>query len=707
MKKKKRGLQKQILVLYFLFTFSLVFILIFSVWQLTKLGISEFEYERISRLLTNLKTLQRDYTNKLNNFTSEIANNPALVASVESQDFESIQSILNSYDDHSLASYMAIFDAKGTILYGEQWELVESFLPEMLSLAKQNTTQGFSASFSNKIFYFSYTPLYSENDQEKTFLGLFINVNQISPSEIGAAQDPHIFLLPFSVPLNPEQEILKKITLELDKKLPSIIKTKSRESVLRLNVETAVGLLINYNIFHEPASLTVYIYDREFNKFYRQGIVFFFLILAASSLVIVSFLSNWFSKKIMQPIKQVSEKMQRIEKNPLAIEHIEDKYGGELSNMISAFSSMNRSLAEYNKSLIEYKVLTDNIDIGVLWMDSKMNILICNPSAMGIFELISLDEIIGKNLSEFIHLDEDLLSKAHEDSVTIPQLEISLPGKKKFVKFVILNIKAVDDTVGLRMVATITDITQKINEKRARETLEKAREALEMEVIKSNKFSEIGRRVEGVVHNMNSPLNSILGYAQLVKKEYPNNDDVDKIIEAAKNISQSIKTLLRKVQQDNISMMRPIDINQLIEQELELLKHNLFFKHYVVLEKSLLKELPTVKAVYSDISQSFTNLVNNAIEAMQDSKERNIWVRTYQTSYFIAIEVRDSGEGIEERYHSTIFEPYFTSKKEKEQGGFGLGLAICKNVVDRYGGYITVRSESGKGSTFTVFLPYE
>lgn len=624
MKKKKRGLQKQILVLYFLFTFSLVFILIFSVWQLTKLGISEFEYERISRLLTNLKTLQRDYTNKLNNFTSEIANNPALVASVESQDFESIQSILNSYDDHSLASYMAIFDAKGTILYGEQWELVESFLPEMLSLAKQNTTQGFSASFSNKIFYFSYTPLYSENDQEKTFLGLFINVNQISPSEIGAAQDPHIFLLPFSVPLNPEQEILKKITLELDKKLPSIIKTKSRESVLRLNVETAVGLLINYNIFHEPASLTVYIYDRE-----------------------------------------------------------------------------------YNKSLIEYKVLTDNIDIGVLWMDSKMNILICNPSAMGIFELISLDEIIGKNLSEFIHLDEDLLSKAHEDSVTIPQLEISLPGKKKFVKFVILNIKAVDDTVGLRMVATITDITQKINEKRARETLEKAREALEMEVIKSNKFSEIGRRVEGVVHNMNSPLNSILGYAQLVKKEYPNNDDVDKIIEAAKNISQSIKTLLRKVQQDNISMMRPIDINQLIEQELELLKHNLFFKHYVVLEKSLLKELPTVKAVYSDISQSFTNLVNNAIEAMQDSKERNIWVRTYQTSYFIAIEVRDSGEGIEERYHSTIFEPYFTSKKEKEQGGFGLGLAICKNVVDRYGGYITVRSESGKGSTFTVFLPYE
>ena len=700
MKKKKRGLQKQILALYFIFTFSLVFLLIFTVWQLTKLGISEFEYERISRTLINLKTHQLDYTNDLVNFTSKIATNPDLIASAENQNIESIQSILNSYDDHLLASYMALFDAKGVMLYGEDWELVESFVPKMLSSAKQNTAQGFSASFSNKIFYFSYAPLYSENDEKKTFLGFFLNVNQTTLSEIGAAQNPQIFLLPFPVPLNPEQEILNKIIPELDKKLPAVLKTKNRESILRLNGETAVGLLINYNIFNEPASLTLYIYDREFNKFSSQSMVFFFLILVASSLVIVSFLSNWFSRKIMQPIKQISEKMQRIEKNPLGIEHIEDEYGGELSNMVSAFGSMNKSLVEYHKFLLEYKVLTDNIDIGVLWMDSKMQILICNPSAMNILELTSPDEIISKNLSEFIQLDDGLISMAHEDSLTLPRLEINFPGKKKFVKFVILNIKAVDDTIGLRMVATITDITQEINEK-------KAREALEMEIIKSNKLAEIGRRVEGVVHNMNSPLNSVLGYAQLIKKEYKDNDDVDKIIDAAKNISQSVKTLLRKVQQDNISMMRPIDINKLIEQELELLTHNLFFKHYVVLEKNLFKDLPAVKAVYSDISQSFTNLINNAIEAMRESKERFIWVRTYQTSDFIAIEVRDTGEGIEKRYHKKIFEPYFTSKKEKEQGGFGLGLAICRNVAERYGGYITLRSELDKGSTFTIFLPYD
>jgi len=82
-------------------------------------------------------------------------------------------------------------------------------------------------------------------------------------------------------------------------------------------------------------------------------------------------------------------------------------------------------------------------------------------------------------------------------------------------------------------------------------------------------------------------------------------------------------------------------------------------------------------------------------------------VCTYQTDDMVAIEVRDTGEGIEERYHSAIFEPYYSSKKGKEQGGFGLGLAICKNVAERYGGYITVRSERDKGSTFTIFLPYK
>jgi len=84
-----------------------------------------------------------------------------------------------------------------------------------------------------------------------------------------------------------------------------------------------------------------------------------------------------------------------------------------------------------------------------------------------------------------------------------------------------------------------------------------------------------------------------------------------------------------------------------------------------------------VKAVYSDISQSFTNLINNAIESMHDSKERNIWVRTYQASNMVAIEVRDSGEGIEEKYHKKYLNPIIPQKRKKLKAGLVLVLQFA------------------------------
>ena len=152
-------------------------------------------------------------------------------------------------------------------------------------------------------------------------------------------------------------------------------------------------------------------------------------------------------------------------------------------------------------------------------------------------------------------------------------------------------------------------------------------------------------------------------------------------------------------------MMRPININEIVSQELELCNHNLFFKHYVILETNLFKDLPEIKAVYSDISQCTANLINNAIESLKNSLEKYIGVRTYQTSDMVAIEIKDTGEGIKNEDLGKIFEPCFTTKVQKDGSGFGLGLAISKSVAERYGGYITVKSNVGEGSIFTVFLP--
>lgn len=699
LKKKRAGLQKQIFVLFFVVTISLIFVLLFIIWQISRISIYGFEYDRISNVLAAVKTSQLSLTNEYNNFTNQIANDPDLVQSVIEENITEIHTLITQYKSEPFSGVITIYDEKQNILYGEGWELVDTYLSRMFLLAKLNSPKSFISTYSQKVYHISFAPLISDTSTSDSIVGLLVNVHQLTEQNLGISRNPNIGLLSYTENFTPRDKPFDDLIPDLEKKMESILNNHAKESIIRLNSELAFGLLINYDAFDKPACLVVYRYTRDLNQFAQRGMLFFFLIMIALSLLIVSFLSNWFSRTIMQPIKQVSEKMRFIEKNPFSIEEIEDEYGGELSNMVNIFNSMNKSLVDYNKSLMEYKVLTDNVDIGILWMDSKLNILICNPSAMDILELRLPEEIMGKNLTEFIDLNEELISKVKEDSLTLPRLEINFSTKKKFVKFVILNLKAVDDTVGLRMIATITDITSQVRE-------EQARESLEMEIIKSNKLAEIGRRVEGVVHNMNSPLNSILGYAQLLKKTYKNDEDVEKIIEAAKNISHAVKTLLRKVQHDNISMLHPIDINELIEQELELLNHNLFFKHYVDMETILFNDLPKLKAVYSDISQSFTNLVNNALEAMHESDKKKLLIRTYLSNDMIAIEVQDTGEGIPEKDHKNIFEPYFTTKKEKEQGGFGLGLAICKNVLDRYGGYISVKSKIGKGATFTMFFPY-
>ena len=166
-----------------------------------------------------------------------------------------------------------------------------------------------------------------------------------------------------------------------------------------------------------------------------------------------------------------------------------------------------------------------------------------------------------------------------------------------------------------------------------------------------------------------------------------------------------MKSLLRKVREDDIAMLRPIDINDLIQQELNLCKHNLYFKHYVSLKTDLKKNLPKIKVAYGDISQVIANLLNNAIESLKESSIKNIFVTTAKTDKYVTVEIKDTGYGIEEKNLNKIFEPYFSTKTQTDKIGFGLGLAICKHITEKYNGMITVDSKIGKGSCFTLFLP--
>ena len=133
---------------------------------------------------------------------------------------------------------------------------------------------------------------------------------------------------------------------------------------------------------------------------------------------------------------------------------------------------------------------------------------------------------------------------------------------------------------------------------------------------------------------------------------------------------------------------------------LPLIEH-LFTPHHIRPEIALAKDLPEIMIDRHMMEQVLMNLLLNAIQAMRTGGI--LTIRTSVEGVYCLVQIRDTGCGISPSVLPRIFDPFFTTKKEGE--GTGLGLSVSLGIVERHGGKISVESELGKGTTFTVFIP--
>ena len=711
MTRKKAGLEKRIFISFFAISLLLVLFLTFLQWMLAGNIIRQYENEKILKSLSYIKLAQTEFKENSLDLLNLITDDKEIMNGLRDRDSLKISEKITPYLSDSKAGHIVIYNHENDLIFGTAWDLIEKYVNKMFQLFYVNDFGFFIANFGNKLYQISYSSFYEDDEKEK-FLGIVINVESIDRQSYHLEQYHEIVLIPNSEELRKDlfPDNFSNLIDNISEKINKMIEDEKEESIFRLNAEIASGIYINYDLNEEPSAFFVIPFNRNFNQFAQQSILFFLIIFIGITLIAIVLIGTWFKQTILQPINEIRDRMQDVAKNPSIIEPIEiryygkigdivekleNRYSGVLGDMIETFNMMNRSLAEYSSSHKGYKFLVEHLNSGIFWLDPEYKIILCNPSFRELLELKEQDKVLGVSLIEFLHFSPRILEKAKTEAITISSVRVKIKEK---VKYFIFNVRPVEDKSGTRLVGSIADITKEVTER-------KAREALELELIKSNKLAEIGRRVEGIIHNLNSPLNSILGYAQLLKKEFSKHKDIEKILEAGKVISHYVKVLQTKIKKDDVFMTHPVDINELISQELELCTHNLFFKHYVILDTNLDPELPEILAVFGDISLCVANLLNNAIESLKDSTEKYIRVRTYQTSELIAIEIEDTGSGIEEKNLHKIFEPYFTTKEHKDAIGFGLGLAIGKNIAEKYNGRIEVKSTLGKGSTFTIFLP--
>jgi len=228
----------------------------------------------------------------------------------------------------------------------------------------------------------------------------------------------------------------------------------------------------------------------------------------------------------------------------------------------------------------------------------------------------------------------------------------------------------------------------------------------------TEKMASIGKMAAVLAHEINNPLSGILTYAKLLHKWIDRDaaghrkdicDSLDLIASESRRCGDLVKNLLTFSRTTPMNV-QAVNLNPVIDRSLRLVQHQLDLASIQV-QLQLDPDLPQVQCDAAQIEQVILALVLNALDAMPQGG--NLWLTTSfaREPDRVSIVVRDDGSGIPAELLPRIFEPFLTTKETGR--GVGLGLAISQSILERHRGTIEVQSQPGRGTTFTVTLPWE
>jgi PAS domain S-box-containing protein len=255
------------------------------------------------------------------------------------------------------------------------------------------------------------------------------------------------------------------------------------------------------------------------------------------------------------------------------------------------------------------------------------------------------------------------------------------------------------------------DITER---KRAEEEKEK----LEAQLLQAQKMEAIGTLAGGIAHDFNNILWAIMGFTELTLHSIPaesrERHNLQKVLQAserAKDLVNQILAFSRKTDREK----KPLQISLIVKEAIKLLRATI--PTTIEIQQNIASPNAMVLADPTQIHQIIINLSTNAIHEMREQGgvlevkleecylDNNFLMKHYDLTpgYYVMLTIRDTGHGIDQKILDRIFEPFFTTKGVGE--GTGMGLAVVHGIVKSHGGDITVSSQPGEGTTFTVFLP--
>jgi len=354
---------------------------------------------------------------------------------------------------------------------------------------------------------------------------------------------------------------------------------------------------------------------------------------------------------------------------------------------------LNQQLREKAKALAQanadWELTYDTIGVGIAILDETFTIVRANR-ALG--ELLGKEPatLIGQKCWSVLHLDAEGEHCPFEKALRQGQQvvhEVTLPDGRIWV---LRAYPSFSDGVLRRVIHTLRDVTR---ERQAQQLIEQ-----------TQRLVTLGQMAAGVAHEINNPLNAIVGMAELLLDSLPD--------EASRSMAQMIRDQALRIGRITRSLLTfarprpqelmPIDLNQLVQEVVDLVSYRLRSANISV-QLQLRDPLPSVMGDPAQLQQVLLNLINNAHDAMANQGEGQLTIRTDTDGAAVTLIVEDTGPGIPAEHMPHIFDPFFTTKPIGK--GTGLGLAITYGIVAGHGGRIRAENRPEGGARFIVELP--
>jgi two-component system NtrC family sensor kinase len=351
--------------------------------------------------------------------------------------------------------------------------------------------------------------------------------------------------------------------------------------------------------------------------------------------------------------------------------------------------TLDRMATVEEVSFIRIQSVLSSMSEGVILLDRRCRVVMSNPAA----ETLAI-EIHGKPLPKKLRrIGRIPISSVMEilaSGSMPPPYEVAQADPERYYQITASPVNGLKGTLD-GLVLVISDVTQQ--------------RRLQDQLAQSEKLSSLGVMISGFAHELNNPLASIMGYAQLLA-ERDLVHDVQKKVAAINNEASRchriVDNLLRFARKQG-SERRPVDLNSVVGSVLQLMGYQLQ-SDGIIVDVDLDRNMRSLVGDFHALQQVLVNIINNAQHAMTESGGGGLLtIVTRCDGRVCAVEVTDNGPGISPENLKKIFDPFFSTKRVGK--GTGLGLSIAYGTVKDHGGTILARSRPGGGSTFVMEFP--